>query len=296
MIRVAITGSSGFIGREVVKKLTEVSEFEIYTIDLHGSGANHFNLDITTEEVEIKFLQIRPDVLIHLAAQVDVVKSFENPIGDFSTNVLGTLNLLYASKLAGTKEIIFIGSGGAIYDSSNIMPVDENGKINPISPYGISKYAAESYVRIFAENFGINWTSLALSNCYGDLESHGRGVIFALCKAISEGMQPQINGAEVTRDFIHVEDVANAVLLSIGKKLNCRINISSNTETSLIDLFELISEILNVDIDPIILDPRDGDVLRSELDNSRAYNLLGWRPEIGLRDGLAMSILGREKK
>jgi len=250
-------------------------------------------LDIKSPQIAGKFLVIKPDVVIHLAAQVDVMASFNNPIEDLVTNALGTLNLLEASKAASAEEFIFIGSGGAIYDSSNEMPVNEDGRILPVSPYGISKYTAESYVRILAESYGLNWTSLALSNCYGDIDSHGRGVVFAFCKALTEGSSPQINGPDVTRDFIHVQDVANAVFLSIGKKLNTRINISSNTETSLLDLFTQISKILNVDIEPKVMSPRDGDVLQSRLDNNRAAKLLGWRPEISLQEGLRMSLNGR---
>lgn len=294
MKRLLITGSSGFIGRETVKKLSDFKDFEIFTIDLLGSGSNHFNLDINSPEVKGKFLEIKPDVVIHLAAQVDVIASFDNPVEDLISNAVGTLNLLEASRSAGTQEFIFIGSGGAIYDSSNEMPVNEAGRILPVSPYGISKYAAESYVRILAESYGLHWTSLALSNCYGDIESHGRGVIFAFCKALNRGYSPKINGPDVTRDFIHVRDVANAIFLSIGKKLNTRINISSNTETSLFELFTEITKILNVDIQPKILSPRDGDVLQSRLDNSKAVKLLGWRPEIGLQEGLRMSIVRRQ--
>lgn len=294
MKRLLITGSAGFIGRETMKKLSQNKDFEIYTIDLLGSGPQHFNLDINSPEVKVKFLEIRPDVVIHLAAQVDVMASIDDPTADLTVNAIGTLNLLDASRSAGTQEFIFIGSGGAIYDSSNEKPVNETGRILPVSPYGISKYAAESYVRILAESYGLQWTSLALSNCYGDIESHGRGVVFAFSKALTEGFSPQINGPEVTRDFIHVQDVANAIYLSIGKKLNSRVNISSNTETSLFELFTQISKILKVDIDPKVMSPRDGDVMQSRLDNSKAAELLGWRPEISLQEGLQMSIIGRQ--
>jgi UDP-glucose 4-epimerase len=132
----------------------------------------------------------------------------------------------------------------------------------------------------------IGWTSLALSNCYGKVSTHPRGVIFEFFRKIDSGESPVINGISVTRDFIHVSDVASAIKASIGNPTNCRLNISSNTEISLGELFDKIAQILRSGVKPIVNPPREGDVLRSRLDNSKAFKMLKWKPKIGIDEGL----------
>jgi len=194
--------------------------------------------------------------------------------------------------LAGVRKFIFVGSGGAIYDSASPMPVNELANTNPVSPYGLSKLLAEGYVRIFCQEFGIEWASLALSNCYGDVRHHKRGVIYNFYSCLINDDAPVINGAEVTRDFVHVDDVARAIFLAIGKTPNCRMNISSNSEVTLLELCKLVASVLGKEASPNIRELREGDVLRSRLDNSLAKKLLGWSPNVDLISGLKMSLLG----
>jgi len=291
MYRVLITGSEGFIGRHVCSLLKEEG-FDVYTLDLVGSGNNHYLLDLSSVETNALISRIKPDVIIHLAAQVDVMESFSDPGRDLAVNGVGTLNLLLSASEAGTRKFIFVGSGGAIYDSNSKMPVDEGAKTNPVSPYGLSKLLAEGYVRILSKEFGIEWVSLALSNCYGDVQKHKRGVIYSFYKSLMNNQNPIINGEHVSRDFIHVDDVARAVLLSIKKTPNCRLNISSNTEVTLLDLYDEIASILGKSVTPIIRKYREGDVLRSRLDNTLAKNLIGWSPTIDLHTGLRKSLIG----
>ncbi len=292
MNKVLVTGSEGLIGREVVSLLRE-NGLDVFTIDLLGHGPQHTILDITSQDVKNYFNSVKPDIVIHLAAQVDVTSSFNDPIADLQINVLGTIHLLLAAKDSGVRQFIFVGSGGAIYDSNCDMPITELDKIRTVSPYGVSKFAAESYVRILCEKFGMNWVSLALSNCYGSVETHNRGVIFSFYRALKEYRPAEINGVSVTRDFVHVSDVASAIYLSVGKVLNCRLNISSNTETSLLQLYEEIAAILGVHVKPQIFSPRVGDVLQSRLDNSLAKEKIGWSPKISVNHGLRMSLTNK---
>lgn len=294
MRKILVTGSEGFIGKETVRLLNE-SGFGVYTLDIKGEGKNHLRADINSQESREYVIRIKPDVIVHLAAQVEVLSSVHDPFSDLTSNILGTVRMLEAGKLGGVKEFIFVGSGGAIYSSDNEMPVNEDGRILPVSPYGVSKLAAENYVRVLSELNDIGWTSLALSNCYGSIAAHPRGVIFEFFKKITSKESAIINGPEVTRDFIHVRDVANAIYIAIGKPTNSRLNISSNTEVTLGQLFEMISKLLESDVKPIFQPPREGDVLRSRLDNSKAKKILNWFPTITLDEGLRENISGENR-
>ena len=291
MSRIGVTGAEGFIGTNVTQLLRE-NGMEVHTTDLFGIGIYHSVMDLTTSDLETFVTTLNPDVIVHLAAQVDVSESFKHPRRDLNINGVGTLELLLAARKAGTKKFIFVGSGGAIYDSNSPMPVNEEAKTHPVSPYGLTKLLAEGYVRIICEEFGIEWVSLALSNCYGDVKVHKRGVIHSFYTCLINGQKPVINGPDVTRDFVHVSDVARAVLLAISKTPNCRVNISSNTEVSLLDLFIQVAQILEIETSAEIRPIREGDVLRSRLDNGTARKLLDWRPEIDLASGLRISLLG----
>ena len=170
------------------------------------------------------------------------------------------------------------------------MPLTERSPERPVSPYGLSKRLGEDYVRVLSAKAGTSWTSLALSNCYGQVEDHQRGVIFQFWKALSEERVPTIYGPDVTRDFIHVSDVVAAILKAIENPINTRVNVSSQTEISLLDLYRKIATIIKSEIEPNILSSKSGDVLRSSLSNQKAKELLGWKPLINLESGLEISL------
>ena len=142
-----------------------------------------------------------------------------------------------------------------------------------------------------SEKAGTGWSSLALSNCYGPVVDHGRGVIFLFWKAISNGETPFINGINVTRDFVHLGDVVSAIILALGKPVNSRINISGGKEISLLQLYESVAKVMNSSVKPVLRDPVLGDILRSCLSNERAKSMLGWSPKIDLATGLKMSLI-----
>jgi UDP-glucose 4-epimerase len=284
-----VTGSEGFIGKQTKILLLEQG-LDVYTLDVKGEGAKHQKADINSFEAREFVLRLKPEVIIHLAAQVDVQLSVSDPLSDMKTNVFGTLSILSAGIQSGVKEFIFVGSGGAIYSSDNVLPVNENGEVLPKSPYGVSKLAAENYVRVLSELNEIGWTSLALSNCYGSVYSYPKGVIYEFYRKITSGESAVINGAAVTRDFIHVNDVAAAIYSAVGNPTNSRVNISSNNEISLLDLYHKICTTLKADIQPKVLPAREGDVIRSKLDNTRAFERLKWSPKITLDEGLRMCL------
>ena len=291
-MRVLITGSSGFIGRNLSKYLLE-KEFIVLKIDKNQNTEDTIGADVKDSNVIQLIANLRPQIVIHLAAQIDVRKSFENPEDDFLTNCLGTLNVLKGAIEGGVENFIYITSGGAIYDTSNKLPTSEDGKISPLSPYGISKLAGEFYVKALCNQAKINWSALALSNCYGPLTENTNGVIPQWWKSLSNKNVVRINGKDTTRDFIYVSDVVKAIYTVLKNPVNQRINISTGVETSLEELFTEMTQIMNISSVPEVVDLSEGEVSRSSLENTKAKILLGWEPEITLKQGLKM-ILDKE--
>jgi UDP-glucose 4-epimerase len=291
MQTVLITGSEGFIGREAAKHMIQLG-FKVFTTDLRESNysQDHRVADLSNVNCWVDFQDLSPDLIIHLGAQVDVRDSFINPTNDLLVNAFGTLKLLEYGISKGITNFIYINSGGAIYGAGQELPTRETQNDFPISPYGATKLIGESYVRILCSQFNVNWTSLALSNCYGPVTDHGKGVIYEFCKAVDSGEMAVINGKDVTRDFIYVGDVLRAIELAVKEPVNSRVNISSNSETSLGELYSEVCSIKKVQENCRYRDPAPGEVLRSRLDNSLARELLGWEPMTSLKEGLKLSL------
>ena len=291
MGKLLVVGSEGFIGKALVKRLSNYGH-SLFTLDIKSSlNPNHYEVDIANSVlVDQAIAEIQPDVVIHLAAQIDVRQSFVDPIKDLEINGNGILNVLTSALNFGCKNFCYIHSGGAVYDSNQSLPIPEDGIELPQSPYGLTKNLGEGYVRIFSEKACIAWSSLALSNCYGPVKDHGRGVIFEFAKAIQAGIEPEIFGSQTTRDFVYVDDVIDAIVLAIEKPTNCRINIASSTETTLIDLYSKIAGFMNSGLHPVIRDAKFGEITRSSLSNSKAREILGWAPRTNLDVGLIKAI------
>ncbi len=291
MKRILVTGSEGFIGKSLCKQLSQLPEkFDIFTLDKVGNGHNHTRADITLDDLSDTFRQINPEVVVHLAGNVSVSFSVSNPLEDFNLNAKGTLSVLLATKETACKNFVYVTSGGAIYDSSIPMPLKENSPTNPISPYGLSKLFAEGYVRVLNQARQSGWSSLAFSNVYGSVSDQKQGVIFRLWDDIRSGIRPTIFGEKASRDFIHVDDAVSAVIKAIGKPVNTRLNISSNTSTKLVDLLSEIQKIMNSNLIPIIQELPDTEVEMSQLDNLKAQQLLDWIPVVDLKNGLKRSL------
>ena len=184
MKRVVVTGSEGFIGSNIVRSLT-AKNYEVYSLDIAaGIGTYDRNLDIRSPELAIVLSSIGPDIVIHCAAQIYVMDSLKDPTRDLSINGFGTLNIVEASIKAKVSNFIYIHSGGAVYDSDNVVPINEDDHEFPQSPYGLTKALGEGYVRILCEATGIKWSSLALSNVFGPFLEHRKGVVFEFANAI----------------------------------------------------------------------------------------------------------------
>ena len=289
MQKILITGSEGFIGKALARSLNSAG-YDVITVDNSGNSKSTYKTDIKDEKILEIFSKEKPDVVIHLAAQIDVMQSFKDPIGDLEINGIGTLNILQAAITSKVSHFIYINSGGAIYDPLSELPIVESAGIRPLSPYGISKFIGESYVRILCEENGIGWTSLGLSNCYGPISENKKGVIYNFVEVLSRQEAPVIYGEDMTRDFIYIDDVVDAITKTLSKPANCRVNISSGIETNILQLFLQIRELLGSKLEPIIAEERFGEIQRNSLSNSLALDVLGWSPTTSLDEGLIKSL------
>jgi UDP-glucose 4-epimerase len=285
--RVLITGSEGFIGKSLCGQLSQHKEsYEVFTLSRSAGQVRHIRADITVDNLVPEISDINPEIIVHLAGNVSVPFSIKYPLEDFNVNARGTLAVLAASEHTDCNNFVFVTSGGAIYDSKAPSPFTEFSPINPISPYGLSKYIAEGYVRILNEARKSEWSSLALSNAYGSVKIQKQGVIYRFWDDISNGINPTIFGADVSRDFIHIDDVVDAIIKVIEKPVNSRLNISSNTSTKLVDLLAEMQCIMGSSFKPIIQDLPLGEVGTSQLSNKRARELLNWAPRVDLFSSL----------
>ncbi len=318
-MRALVTGGAGFIGSNLVDSLLARGD-EVTVVDdlstgrrenLDGAlaaGAELTELDIR-EAAELAELvaAVRPELVFHLAAQIDVRKSVADPAFDASINVGGTANLLDAVRAAGSAggegstggaptRIVFVSTGGAIYGEGEgqALPLDEGAPIEPLSPYGQSKFAAEGYVALYERLYGLPSVSLRLGNVYGPRQDPlgEAGVIAIFCGKLRGGERPTVFGdGRQTRDYIYVGDVVAAALAAAESGASGPINVGTGVETDVLELARRLAEIDGAeDFEPELAPPRPGEVQRISVDPGRAERELGWKAETSLEDGLRLTL------
>jgi UDP-glucose 4-epimerase len=307
-MRCTVTGGAGFIGSNLVDALVARGD-EVTVVDDLSTG-RRVNLDgalaAGAELVELDVrdaaglaalaLEKRPETVFHLAAQIDVRKSIEDPAFDAAINVGGTANVLEAARLAGAARVVFVSTGGAIYGEGEgqRLPLDEETAIAPMSAYGQSKFAAEGYLALYERLHGISGIALRLGNVYGPRQDPlgEAGVVAIFCGKLRSGGRPLIYGdGTQTRDYIYVGDVVAAALAAGGSAATGAINIGTGREASVLELAETLSRIGEVEsFEPEFAPPRAGEVQRISIDASRAERELDWRPETSLEDGLRLTL------
>ncbi|MCT4619064.1 MAG: NAD-dependent epimerase/dehydratase family protein [Marinisporobacter sp.] len=298
-MKVLVTGGAGFIGSHVVDKLVENGD-EVVIIDNLSTGsmdnvnekAVFYEEDIRNKEIEKIFDREKPEVVIHHAAQIDIQKSIKDPIFDGNVNILGTINILENCKKYDVKKIIY-ASSAAVYGTPRYLPVDEAHIVAPISYYGISKHTPEHYIKVYSELYDIKYTILRYANVYGvrqDPKGEG-GVVSIFLDMLLNGKNPTIFGdGEQTRDYIYVEDIANANVKSLKLGDNEICNISTNKKTTVTELFNMMREILKSDCYAIYGDERKGDIKHSTLNNQKAMKLLSWESGYSIGRGLEKTV------
>ena len=296
---ILVTGGAGFIGSNIVDKLVGRGD-KVVIVDNLSTGkkeyinekAKFYKMNLLDDELEDFFKEEDITHVIHQAAQIDVQKSFENPVFDANNNILGTLNLLNYCAKYDVKKIVY-ASSAAVYGEPDYLPIDEEHPIKAMSPYGISKHTSEHYIKMYKDAYDLNYTILRYSNAYGprqDPKGEG-GVISIFVDRMIDSKKPIIYGdGEQTRDFIYVADLVSANIAALEKGDNELVNVSCNTRDSINELTEIINNILNSDLSPVYKDPKAGDIKHSELDNTKAEDILEWKPEYNLKEGLIKTI------
>ena len=259
-----------------------------------NTKAEFFDGDITDREaMERVFEAFRPEVVNHLAADVGVRGSMENPVPNARTNVLGTVQLLQLSVTHDVKQFVF-ASTGAVYSEPEYVPMDESHSKHPQSAYGVSKLAGEQYVRMFSDAYGIGYKAFRYGNFYGPRQNpHGEaGVVAIFAGQMLRGQQPIIFGdGNKTRDYIYVDDVAQANLLAAdGAGDNGIYNISRSVEVTDLEIFDAVRRAVGASVEPQYVTKRPGEPDRIILDSARARAELGWNAEIDLDVGIGRTV------
>jgi UDP-glucose 4-epimerase len=299
-----VTGGAGFIGSHLVDALLAGGEDVVALDDLSTGrrenlttalehGAELVEGDVTDAATVAELVEgRRPSAIFHLAAQIDVRVSVSDPVFDLGVNVGGTINLLEATRKAGTGRLVLASTGGAIYGegSERNPPLDETAECLPDAPYGQSKYAAEGYLSLYARLYGLSTVSLRLGNVYGPRQDPlgEAGVVAIFCGALLDGRTPKVFGnGEQTRDYVYVADIVEAMLAAGGSSVVGTFNVGTGVETTVLELGGMISEACGRPFEPEIAPPRPGEVQRIAIDSSLAERELGWTARTALPDGLA---------
>jgi UDP-glucose 4-epimerase len=299
-MRALVTGGAGFIGSHVVDRLLALGH-AVHIVDnlstgrreLAPSGAVLHITDIRSPRLLAVFDVARPEVVVHLAAQMDLRRSVEDPIYDASVNILGTLNLLECCRRTGVRRFVFASTGGAIYGECDRLPTPEDQPEHPTSPYGVAKLAAERYIEAWCALTGATAFALRFANVYGPRQNPlgEAGVVAIFSRRLLTGESCLINGdGEQTRDYVYVGDVADASLAAVTGATTDVANIGTGVETSVNELYRRLSAAAGVERPPSHGPAKPGEQRRSVLDASRAQHLLGWKATTPLDDGLKKTV------
>jgi UDP-glucose 4-epimerase len=294
-VNVLVTGGAGFIGSHVVDALV-ADGARVDVVDdlssgreanLEGAlqrGARLHVADVTdVGEIARVTATARPDVVLHLAAHINVRRSVDEPAFDAGVNVAGTAAVLEAARRAGARRLV-LASTAAVYGAPDAVPTHEASPLRPLTPYGASKAAAESYLELYDRLYGLSTLALRMANVYGPRQDpHGEsGVIAIFTGAAAEGRPVTIHGdGRQTRDYVQVRDIAAAFVRATRSDVTGALNLATGRETSVLE----VAAALGVEV---LHGPgRAGEVLRSCLDPAAAHRALGWQARTDMPDGLS---------
>src|SRR6266700_2726825 len=296
-MRVLVTGGAGFIGSHLTDALLARGDEVAVLDDLAAGRIARLDPQATLHKVSVTdpaavrsvAESFRPELICHLAAQINVRVSVDAPGTDAHVNVVGTVNVLEAARVTGAR-VLFASSGGALYGRDAPIPSLEDVLPLPESPYGIAKYCAEQYIGLYNRLHRTRHSVLRLANVYGPRQDPegDAGVITIFCASALAGEEPTIYGDGMqTRDLVYVGDAVRAFLAAGDSGRPGTWNIGVGTEISILDLVSVIAGVAGRPLRPRFVPPRPGDLLRSAVAVDRAAGELGWRPQTALADGIS---------
>jgi UDP-glucose 4-epimerase len=302
-----VTGGAGFIGSNLVDRLLlEGVEVDVVDDLSTGSLSNLANarsqgqvrfgfhkLDITDLAFEEFVAKRRPEVIYHLAAQIDVRRSQVDPVFDAMLNVVGSVRVLEAARKAGVAKVIYAASGGTLYGATTLVPTPETEPHRPLSHYGVSKASVLGYLDTYRELYDLEFTALALANVYGPRQDpHGEaGVVSIFAEAMLKGEQCTIFGdGKQSRDFVFVDDVVDGFFRAADQAGGMVINVGTGRAETVEQLFSQLAATCDYTREPSFQPPRAGELLVSSLAIDRAKLYLGWEPWTALAEGLALTV------
>jgi UDP-glucose 4-epimerase len=291
-----VTGGAGFIGHHTVAALLAEGAEVLVLDDLRHAcpagapaGAELVPVEVASPQAAAALKRFRPDAVLHLAAQAGVNRSRRDPAGDAQVNVVGTVALVKAALDAGVSRFVMASTGGAIYGQATRLPTPETSRAQPRSPYGAAKLACEGYLAMFGRSHGLRPLALRYGNVYGPLQdgTGEAGVVAITCTRILGGQAPVIRGdGRQTRDFVYVEDVAEANLRALRSGRTGVLNVGTGSRSSIASVIRELIRAAGGGIEPETETLPPGEVRDSALDVRRAGRLLGWAPRTQLRSGL----------
>jgi UDP-glucose 4-epimerase len=296
-MKILITGGAGFIGAHSGRMLLARGH-EVHVVDdlSHGKreavphSATLHVVDVRSPDLLKLSAELRPDAVLHLAAQMDVRKSVAEPAEDASINVLGTINALEAARRGGAKRFVFASSGGAVYGEQEQFPCSESHPRRPASPYGTSKLCGEEYLLLWSRLHGLSTLALRYANVYGPGQDPmgEAGVVAIFCGKLLKGETPTISGDGLqTRDYVYVEDVAMANVLGLEGQVSGALNVGTGRETNVLEIARVLSQALGLSQQPKHGPAAPGEQRRSVVDPAAIGKALGWQPTVQIVDGLA---------
>jgi UDP-glucose 4-epimerase len=299
-MKVLVTGGAGFIGSTLGDRLIDEGDQLVVIDDLSGGkrdqvppSANFYQMELDSRWLDRVIEREKPDAVCHLAAQISVRRSVEDPVFDARVNILGSIGLIQAARLHGVKRFIFSSTGGAIYGDADEIPTPETYVAAPISPYGTAKLSVENYLHCFRSLYDFSSTALRLANVYGPRQDpHGEaGVVAIFSRALVEGRAAVINGDGLqTRDYVYVGDVVEAFVRALRSDVQGSFNVGTESETDVNQLYQVIASAARSSAEAEHGPGRPGEQKRSVVATAKIRESLGWEPQVSLPEGIEQTV------